>query len=260
MNWRGITRNWMRKKYARDEWAKYYQATTGQRPAAPRANRNPRPSGMFRVTAVLVILAVLLVVRQFPHPMGEQVRDNLRYLLTAEWNFQPIMGKTMELAAQLVNWDNPAVQGTPGGKGVSTAPVTGSGLQADGFYVPVSGTVTSEFGWVKSPVDGLERFNSGVVISAPAGTSVVAALGGRVTRIDSDKMLGQFILIDHGGDIYTLYGGVADMMVVEGQTVLPGQAIATVAAGDTGDGGLHFELREKGKLVDPLARLQLPQN
>lgn len=249
----------MRKKYARDEWANFYQSATGQRPTVPRVNRRRGPSGMFRVTAVLVILAVLLVVRQFPHPMGDQVRDNLRYLLTAEWNFQPIMGKTMELAAQLVNWDNPVVHGTPGGDG-GAAPVTGTGLQEDDLCVPVSGTVVSQFGWTKSPVDGLERFNPGVVISAPAGTSVLAAQGGRVTRIDNDKVLGQYILIDHGGDTYTLYGGVADIMVVEGQTVQPGQAIAQVGKGDVLDGALHFELREKGKLVDPLARLQLNKN
>jgi septal ring factor EnvC (AmiA/AmiB activator) len=53
---------------------------------------------------------------------------------------------------------------------------------------------------------------------------------------------------------------VSDITVVEGQDVKAGQEIATVGEGEVSGGGLHFELRENGKLVDPLVRLRLKGN
>lgn len=225
----------------------------------PRVGRRRGRSGLFRITAVLVILAVLVVARQFSHPAGEQVRENLRYLLTAEWNFRPVLDKSLQLAAQLVNWDNPVVQEAPG-KIDAAKPVAGSGLEQEQLVIPVSGKVINEFGWTRSAIDDMERFHPGIDINAPEGTSVVAALGGRVTRIDSDRTMGRYILIDHGGGTYTLYGGVSGITVVEGQDVKAGQEIATVGEGEVSGGGLHFELRENGKLVDPLVRLRLKGN
>lgn len=253
MKWGKIPRVGVRKKFGRDEWADYYQSVNGYRPVKPVKRK--RSSGWFRITSVLVILAVLVIARQFPHPAGEQVRENLRYLLTAEWNFRPVLDRSMQLAAQLVNWDNPVVNSPPGLDGI-TRPVTGTNLDDLELTVPVSGKVIREYGWSQSSVDDLERFHPGIDISSPAGSSIMAALDGRVAKVGKDGTLGQYITIDHGNGTYTLYGGVTDIMVVEGEDVKAGQLIAVVGEGDVSGGGLHFELRENGKLVDPLTRLQ----
>jgi len=256
LKWGGLPRIGGRKKNGSDDWSTYYQSASGYRPALHSAGRRGGRSSLFRVVAVLIILAVLVAARQAPHPLGEQVRENLRYLLTAEWNFQPLISKSVQLAAQLVNWDNPVLYGTPGA-GSMAKPVAGSGLtEEQKLCVPVSGKVVREFGWVQSPLDDMERFHAGIDISAPKGATVVAALGGRVERIGTDRLLGRYILIAHGGGTYTLYGGVADPAVVEGQLVQAGEVIAVVDEGDVPGGGLHFELREGGKLVNPLPRLQ----
>lgn len=249
-----------KKKYNAGDWAGYYQPTAGQGsyPAySPSYKRRGGRNRFFRVTAVLVILGVLFLVRQFPHPVGEQVRENLRYLLTAEWDFKPLVDKTVRLAAQMVNWDNPLLYGTPD---PGLEPVSGTGLAMEGLGVPVSGKVVREYGWVQSPLDGMERFHPGIDISAPPGETVVAALAGTVKRIGRDEVLGEYILIEHGNGNYTLYGGVAEIAVEEGQEVAAGQVIAVVGEGDVPGGGLHFEVREKGELVDPLERLRVDGN
>lgn len=254
MKWGKIPRVGVQKKFGKDEWADYYQTVNGYRPVAP-AKRKRGSSGWFRIISVLVILAALVIARQFPHPAGEQVRENMRYLLTAEWNFRPVLDKSMQLAAQLVNWDNPVVNSPPGLDGVSQ-PVTGDKLANTEISVPVSGKVIREYGWSQSSIDDLERFHSGIDISSPVGSSVTAALDGKVTRVSKDASLGQYITIDHGNGTHTLYGGVTDVMIVEGEEVKAGQEIAVVGEGDVAGGGLHFELREDDKLIDPLTRMQ----
>ncbi len=246
-----------KKKYA-DEWTNYYQATAGRGKTSfyGQGRRGSRNS-LLRISAVLVVLAVLFMARQVPYPVGEQVRENLRYLLTAEWNFQPLLDKSVQLAAQMVNWDDPLLHGTPG---TGLEPVVGPGLSDNSLSVPVSGQVVQRYGWVQSPVDGLERFHPGIDISAPTGESVAAAKDGQVEKVSEDPVLGHYVLINHGEGSYTLYGGVTDIAVEEGQDVRTGQVIALVGDGDVPGGGLHFEVRENGKLIDPLERLYVKNN
>ncbi|AGL02642.1 M23 family metallopeptidase [Desulfoscipio gibsoniae] len=256
LKWDRLSRLSGRKKNGFDEWADYYQSVKGRQPVAPSYKRPSRRSGLFRISAVLVILVVLMAVRHYPHPATEQARENLKHLLTAEWDVRPVLDKSIQLAAQLVNWDNPVIHGP--GTGIDAQPVAGDGLANEELSLPVSGKVVGQFGWTKSSVDDMERYHAGIDISAPPGASVVAALAGRVERIGEDKELGPYILINHGHGTYTLYGCVADIAVVEGQDVQAGQEIALIGEnGDVQGGGLHFELRENGKLVDPLDRLSI---
>jgi len=256
MIWGKLSRGGGRKKSGFDEWSDYYQSVNGRRPLQNSFNRPTRRSGLFRIAVVLVILAVLMVVRQYPHPVGEQAREGLKHLLTAEWDFQPVLDKSVQLAVQLVNWDNPVIHGP--GTGIDAQPVTGAGLSEEHLSLPVSGKVAEEFGWTQSSVDDMERYHAGIDISAPLGAGVVAALDGQVERIGENKELGQYIFINHGKGTYSLYGCVTDVVVEEGQKVQAGQEIALVGKnGDVPGGGLHFELRENGKLIDPLPRLSL---
>jgi septal ring factor EnvC (AmiA/AmiB activator) len=66
------------------------------------------------------------------------------------------------------------------------------------------------------------------------------------------KGYGNLIILDHGGDYYTLYAHVAEILVKEGDDVRQGQRIGTV--GDTGSLAgprLYFEVRHGGKPQDP---------
>lgn len=206
----------------------------------------------WRSMAALLILALLLVAREFPHPGGEQVREGLRYLLTTEWNYQPFLQRAVQAALQMVNVDQPYPgEITPGAR-----QAMGPAEEAKTYQLPASGRVVRGYGWAKDPLDGLERFHPGIDIAAPPGTPVKAARDGRAARVGEDATLGRFVLLDHGDGDYTLYAGLGRLAVAEGQRVAAGQKIGEVGEkGDIKGGGLHFEVREKEKLIDPLLRL-----
>jgi septal ring factor EnvC (AmiA/AmiB activator) len=58
--------------------------------------------------------------------------------------------------------------------------------------------------------------------------------------------LENFLVVDHGGSIYSLYGNLSDLKVTEGESVIRGEPFATTA-GDR----LHFEIRDGKTPVDP---------
>ena len=124
------------------------------------------------------------------------------------------------------------------------------------FSWPVSGTITSPFGWRPNPFGGAPDFHPGLDIAAPSGTTVTAAAGGTVILAQWYGGYGNFILIDHGGGVATGYGHLSAIYVSVGQQVQRGQAIGAVGStGHSTGPHLHFEVRIAGKPVDPAPRL-----
>lgn len=206
-----------------------------------------------RFTVALAILALLLALKEIPNPLDTWVRENLRYILTTEWNIQPVLQRAVQVGLQMVNENYPF----SGNSGQEFRETLGRGGFAEDFLLPVSGKVVRKFGWFPDPLDGLERFHPGIDIAASSGTPVKAARSGKVVRTGKDPSLGYFILLDHGEGIYTLYAGLAPGKMAPGEAVTAGQVIGRIGeSGDVPGGGLHFELREQNKLVDPLIRLK----
>lgn len=210
----------------------------------------------YRSMAVIAILVLLLVIRHSSNLLGLNFRENLRYILTTEWRFEPMVQKAVQLGLQMVNGEQefsgilmPDVQ-----EAISQNTLT------EIFLTPVSGQVVKKYGWSVDPLDGLERFHSGIDICAAPGTSVKAALEGKVARTGKDPALGSYILLSHADNTYTLYGCLqAPLLVAEGENVTRGQELGKIGTtGDVPGGGLHFELRKKNKLVDPLSELKVP--
>jgi murein DD-endopeptidase MepM/ murein hydrolase activator NlpD len=134
----------------------------------------------------------------------------------------------------------------------ATAPSTGPGS----LGWPVSGTITSPFGWRSNPFGGSPDFHPGLDIAAPMGTTVTAAASGTVILAQWYGGYGNFIMIDHGGSVSTGYGHLSAIYVSVGQTVQRGQAIGAVGStGHSTGPHLHFEVRVNGKPVDPTPRL-----
>jgi len=134
----------------------------------------------------------------------------------------------------------------------ATAPSTGPGS----FSWPVSGTITSPYGWRSNPFGGSPEFHQGLDIAAPTGTTVVAAATGTIILAKWYGGYGNYILIDHGGGYSTGYGHLSAIYVSDGQSVQRGQAIGAVGStGQSTGPHLHFEIRIDGKTVDPAPRL-----
>ena len=124
------------------------------------------------------------------------------------------------------------------------------------FSWPVTGTITSPFGWRSNPFGGGPEFHQGLDIAAPSGTTVTAAASGTVIMAQWYGGYGNYILIDHGGGYSTGYGHLSAIYVSNGQSVQRGQAIGAVGStGQSTGPHLHFEVRIAGKPVDPAPRL-----
>ena len=121
---------------------------------------------------------------------------------------------------------------------------------------PISGEITSNFGWRTHPIFGTQRFHSGIDIGADYGDAVRAADSGAVIYADWMGGYGNAVIIDHGNGISTLYGHNTSLLVSEGQAVAKGTVIAR--AGSTGYSTgphVHFEVRQNGSPVNPMSYL-----
>lgn len=124
------------------------------------------------------------------------------------------------------------------------------------MLLPVAGEITSPFGWRTHPVLGYERFHAGLDIGADYGSAIYAADRGTVIFAGWYGGYGNAVVIDHGGNISTLYAHTSELYVVEGQSVQRGQAIAAVGSTGLSTGPhLHFEVRRDGEPTDPVAFL-----
>jgi murein DD-endopeptidase MepM/ murein hydrolase activator NlpD len=124
------------------------------------------------------------------------------------------------------------------------------------FHWPVSGTITSPFGWRSNPFGGAPEFHQGLDIAAPTGTTLTAAAGGTVLLAQWYGGYGNYILIDDGNGFSTGYGHLSAIYVSVGQQIKQGQAIGAVGCtGECTGPHVHFEIRINGKPVDPATRL-----
>lgn len=121
---------------------------------------------------------------------------------------------------------------------------------------PVSGRVSSSFGYRIHPIFGTKKLHTGIDIAASYGTAISAAGDGKVILAQSYGGYGNAIVIDHGGGLATLYAHQSRLAVSVGQTVSRGQTIGYVGCTGYCTGThLHFETREYGLHVDPMKYL-----
>ena len=116
-------------------------------------------------------------------------------------------------------------------------------------YRPVKGKVTSKIGYRSN----YRRMHLGMDFSTQVGDTIIAATGGVVSRIGYEKGgYGLFICICDSSGIETRYAHLYKVLIREGDSIRAGEPLAL--AGNTGRSTgphLHFEIRYKGKIVDP---------
>ena len=93
----------------------------------------------------------------------------------------------------------------------------------------------------------------GIDLTAPTGAAVFAALDGQVVMAGKHKQYGNFVVVDHGNGVATLYAHHKLNLVHEGDIVRRGQKIAEVGrTGNATGPHLHFELKVDGVQRNPL--------
>lgn len=112
--------------------------------------------------------------------------------------------------------------------------------------------VTSEFGWRFHPVLKYEKLHTGMDIGAGYGAQIIAASSGTVITATYNSAYGNYVVIDHGGGVCTLYAHQSSMAVSVGQYVNAGQVIGYVGSTGYSTGPhLHFEVIVNGAVQNP---------
>ncbi|MCW0462845.1 Murein hydrolase activator EnvC [Xanthomonas sacchari] len=126
-------------------------------------------------------------------------------------------------------------------------------LKVGGLGWPLSGDLIARYGG-RLP-DG--RTSSGVLIAAPAGSTVTAVADGTVVFSDWMTGYGMILIVDHGNGYMSLYAHNDTLLRDAGAKVKRGDAVAKVGnSGGQGRPALYFELRRNGQPVDPSSWLQ----
>ena len=125
------------------------------------------------------------------------------------------------------------------------------------FIYPIHGRLTSPFGYRSDPFTGARSFHSGVDLAAPTGTSVKAALDGRIAETGFNRIYGNYVIITHDRGYQSLYGHLSAIYVKRGQYVTQGAVVGAV--GNTGYSTgphLHLSIYKNGRLINPFSVLK----
>lgn len=117
--------------------------------------------------------------------------------------------------------------------------------------------ISDEYGNRIHPTLGIEKFHNGLDMAAPGGSAILAAYDGKVVAADYNSSMGNYIMIDHGDSLYTIYMHASALYVSTGQEVSKGQKIAAVGTTGRSTGNhLHFSVRKGGNYVNPWGYLR----
>jgi len=128
------------------------------------------------------------------------------------------------------------------------------------FPAPSYTRVSSEFGYRIHPIFHTRKLHSGIDLAAPGGSPILAAADGKVVAASYSSSMGNYVMIDHGGGLITIYMHASALYVSKGQNVSAGDKIAAVGStGNSTGNHLHFTVRLNGEYQDPRGYLTFPR-
>ena len=118
--------------------------------------------------------------------------------------------------------------------------------------VPVQGTVTSNFGYRDSPIDGDNEFHLALDIGAAEGTAIGAFAAGTVEYIGQSDEFGLYLKIRHANNVASFYAHCSRLLVSKGDEVACGQTVALVGSTGNATGPhLHLTIEKDDIRLDP---------
>ena len=112
--------------------------------------------------------------------------------------------------------------------------------------------ISDEYGMRIHPTLGVEQFHNGVDFASPKGTAIYAAYDGKVVAAEYSGSMGNYVMIDHGSGLYTIYMHASALYVKKDDIVVRGETIAAVGSTGRSTGNhLHFSVRLNGAYVSP---------
>lgn len=185
----------------------------------------------------IIILIAAMSVSFSPEGAMEFEKNAVRFVLTHDTDFKSIPGNIRKFVSEHIL-----------GKQTETE---GKEALLD-MVSPLSGNFESPFGMRLHPTENVEKFHYGVDISAPEGEKIVCSQNGVAKEVNSDSEYGNYIIVDHGDGILTLYAHCSEIIAKTGDEIKAGQMIAKVGAtGNVTGAHLHFEIRDGENWLDP---------
>ncbi len=112
--------------------------------------------------------------------------------------------------------------------------------------------ISDDYGYRIHPILGTQQFHNGVDMAAPSGSPILAAYDGEVIAASYSPTMGNYIMIDHGDGLITIYMHASSVSVSEGTMVARGEQIGCVGSTGRSTGPhLHFSVRLNGSYVSP---------
>jgi murein DD-endopeptidase MepM/ murein hydrolase activator NlpD len=121
------------------------------------------------------------------------------------------------------------------------------------FIWPLTGKLSSGFGWRYDPLTGMRSFHAGLDISVPMGSPVKVTTDGRVSSMGYNSVYGNFLIVSHADNYQTMYAHLSKVVVKNGVTVNQGTIIARSGNSGRSTGPhLHFSVYKNGRAINPL--------
>ncbi|MDR3562869.1 MAG: M23 family metallopeptidase [Negativicutes bacterium] len=201
-----------------------------------------------RLAVAVVLFALVFGAHESDTMVGRSITAGVQYVLTTETDFAYLADKLANALPKNVDmsvWKR--VQST----------VTKPADPLQYMTKPVSGRVVTPYGWRTDPVTKQEKMSEGIGIEASTGLPVRAAAAGKVRAVTDSAQYGRTLIIEHSSEIDSVYGYLGEVLVAPEEMVSQGQIVARVGkAASTASPLLYFEVREKGKAIDPLTRIR----
>ncbi|MBR0277281.1 MAG: peptidoglycan DD-metalloendopeptidase family protein [Clostridia bacterium] len=169
---------------------------------------------------------------------------------------QQIEGSVSSLEAQLktIEAQEASVRAQLRNLSGSSTPYSGGSMT---WPCPSCHIITSNYGWRLHPVLKYEKLHTGIDIGASYGAKIIAAKNGTVVTATYNSAYGNYVVVNHGGGVCTLYAHQSQLAVSVGQYVNEGDLIGYVGSTGYSTGPhLHFEVIINGATTDPLGYVQ----
>jgi murein DD-endopeptidase MepM/ murein hydrolase activator NlpD len=126
-------------------------------------------------------------------------------------------------------------------------------LRSTPTLIPTKGWITSYYGPRKSPTSNRIKMHEGLDVGAKSGTPILAPADGIITYSGVKPGFGNFVQIDHGYGVETIFAHARRLIVKKGQKIKRGELLAMIGSTGYSTGPhLHYEVRINGTPVDPL--------
>ena len=210
---------------------------------------------VLQLTVITVIIIGLTVVRFVGGNTYSKVMDWYVLHFGAETSVDDVIKNDYDLpASDSAQTDSPQVVNTAAIGDTKTVIIPKSKtVGSNSLFTPVdSATLTSGFGDRENPVTFAKEKHKGLDMATESGSPVYAAASGSVVYSANSPTYGNYLIVDHGNGLKTLYAHCSKLLKTKGDTVNAGEKIALVGStGQSTGPHLHFEIIINGINVDP---------